>query len=93
MIRQGFEPDDAYVDAARHGEGLTSLQFRETKGATTREIESNVSGPATLRIEKRGNRFYMWVAGENEDLRFAGGSAWVLMRMPFYVGIGVCSSR
>ncbi len=91
MVRQNLEGDSAYVDAARHGDGLTSLQFRDGKGAVTREIESNVSGPARLRIEKQGDRFYLWIAGENEDLRFAGGSARVEMQAPFYVGIGVCA--
>lgn len=91
MIRQSLDGDAAYVDAARHGEGLTSLQYRDKKGAITREIESNVSGPATLRIEKIGNRFYMWIAGDKQELAFAGGSAWVEIRAPFYVGIGVCA--
>lgn len=91
MIRKSLDEDAAYVDAARHGEGLTSLQFRERKGGITREIEANVSGPASLRIEKRGNRFYMWIAKENEKPEFAGGSTWVEMRAPFYVGIGVCA--
>jgi TolB protein len=59
MIRQSLDGDSAYVDAARHGDGLTSLQFRDQKGAITREIESNVSGPARLRIEKQGDRFYL----------------------------------
>jgi TolB protein len=89
MIRQSLDTDSAYVDAARHGEGLTSLQFRDQKGATTREIESSVSGPEKLRIEKQGDRFYMWIAGENQDLQFAGGSAKVQIHAPFYVGIGV----
>src|SRR5687767_8985140 len=31
MIRQGLDADAAYVDVAVHGDGLTSLQFRETK--------------------------------------------------------------
>jgi TolB protein len=91
MIRQSLDSDAAYADAARHGEGLTSLQFREKKGGTTHEIESNISGPAKLRIEKLGDRFYMWVAGANEELQFSGGSGWVEMRDPFYVGIGVCA--
>jgi TolB protein len=91
MIRQSLDNDAAYVDAARHGDGLTSLQFRETKGATTHEIESNVSAPGTLRIEKRGNYFYLWIGADDGDLQFAGGSAWVEMRAPFYVGIGVCA--
>jgi hypothetical protein len=91
MIRQTLDQDSAYVDAARHGDGLTSLQFRDRKGAATREIESAVSGPSRLRIEKQGNRFYLWIANENENLQFAGGSAKVEIRAPFYVGVGVCA--
>jgi dipeptidyl aminopeptidase/acylaminoacyl peptidase len=91
MIRQSLDANSAYVDVARHGEGLTSLQFREKKGDITHEIESNVSGPAAMRIEKRGNLFYLWVGSDANNLDFAGGSAWVEMRPPFYVGIGVCS--
>jgi TolB protein len=91
MIRQSLDTDSAYVDVARHGEGLTSLQFRETPGAITREIESNMSGPARLRLEKQGNRFYWWIAGPNEKMQFAGGSAKVELHVPFYVGIGVCA--
>jgi hypothetical protein len=91
MIRQSLEGDSAYVDAARHGDGLTSLQYRDQKGAVTHEIESNVSGPSRLRIEKQGDRFYLWIAGENEDLHFAGGSARVEINAPFYVGIGMCA--
>jgi len=91
MIRQSLDQDSAYVDVARHGDGLTSLQFREQKGAATREVESAVSGPSRLRLEKQGNRFYVWVAGQNEELHFAGGSAKVEIHAPFYVGIGVCA--
>lgn len=91
MIRQSLDQDSAYVDAARHGDGLTSLQFRERKGAVTREIESAVSGPARLRIEKQGDRFYLWIASEHDNLQFAGGSAKVEITAPFYVGIGVCA--
>src|SRR5438105_4212472 len=43
LVRQGLESDSAYADAALHGDGLTSLQYRETKGARTYEIQSNAS--------------------------------------------------
>lgn len=89
MIRQSLDSDSAYVDAARHAEGLTSLQFRDEKGATTHEIEANVSAPEKLRIEKQGDRFYLWIAKDNQDLQFAGGSTKVEIHAPFYVGIGV----
>jgi TolB protein len=91
MIRQSLDPDAPYADVALHGNGLTSLQFRETTGAVTHEIESNVSAPERLRIEKRGETFTMWIGGADGDLRFAGGSTGVSLRGPFYVGIGVCA--
>jgi hypothetical protein len=91
MIRQSLDPDAAYADAALHGDGLTSLQFREEKGAVTHELESNVSAPRRLRIEKRGDSFYLWIGGEAGGFRFAGGSMRVPLHEPFYVGIGVCA--
>ena len=41
IIRQSLDSDSPYVDAALHGNGLTSLQFRETKGGITAEVEAN----------------------------------------------------
>ncbi|HEX4950331.1 MAG TPA: hypothetical protein VFZ34_26940, partial [Blastocatellia bacterium] len=55
IIRQSLDADSAYADAALHADGLTSLQYREVKGGPTREIQSNVKGPARLRIEKDGD--------------------------------------
>ncbi len=90
MIRQSLDDDSAYADIARHGDGLTSLQFREEKSGTTHEIESSLSAPQRLRIDKRGNSFYMWI-GNDERLEFAGGSTRVPLKSPFYVGMGVCA--
>jgi len=41
MFRQSLDADSAYVDVALHGNGLTALQFRDGKGAPTREVQSN----------------------------------------------------
>ncbi len=91
MIRQSLDADSAYADVAMHGSGLTSLQAREEKGATTREVQSAVSAPVRVRIARRGDYFYMWLAGPGEELRMAGGSMRVPLHEPFYAGIGVCS--
>ena len=40
MIRQSLDADSVYADLALHGSGLTSLQYRDLKGANTHEIES-----------------------------------------------------
>jgi TolB protein len=92
MIRQNLDDDSPYADVALHGEGLTSLQFRDAKGATTHEIESNLSAPKRLRIEKRGDFIYMSLgANTSEPLLNSGASIKLPMQAPFYVGIGICS--
>ena len=92
MIRQSLDADAPYADVALHGDGLTSLQFREAKGSTTHEIQSYVSAPRRLRIEKRGDFIYIFVADEaSEPLRPSGASIKLPLQGSFYVGIGVCS--
>jgi len=90
MIRQSLASDSVYADVARHGVGLTSLQWREKKGATTHEVQANINAPRRLRIEKRGDYFYMFL-GEGNDLKLAAGSPLIKLKAPFYVGLGVCS--
>lgn len=89
MIRQSLDSDAVYADAASHGEGLTSLQWREAKGGVTHEIESAETGPKRLRIEKRGDYVAMWIANPGEPLRPAGGAARVELSGDFYVGLAV----
>ena len=91
MIRQSLDADSAYADVARHGDGLTSLQARDEKGANTSEIQSVMKAPARVRIARRGGYVLAWVAGDGEELQFAGGSIRLPLHDPFYVGIGVCS--
>src|SRR5262245_6072163 len=62
VIRQSLDADSAYVDLALHGDGLTSLQFREARGAATHEVQANVSAPRRLRIEKMGQYALMYLA-------------------------------
>ena len=42
MIRQSLDGNSPAVDIARHGDGLTSLQFRDAAGADDHEVQSNV---------------------------------------------------
>jgi len=90
MVRQSLDADAVYLDVALHGNGLTSLQYRDAKGAATHEIQASVSAPRRLRIDKRGDTFYM-LLGEGTELHLAAGSPRIRLTEPFYVGIGVCS--
>src|SRR5660397_114428 len=49
IIRQSLDPGSAYADAAVHGDGLTSIQYREQQGEITREVQSNISAPNRVR--------------------------------------------
>lgn len=91
FIRESLEPNSPYVDIALHGDGLTSLQFREEKGGLTSQIETLLKSPKRVRIEKKGDHFYMFAADENGEFRFPGGSYWLKIKEPFYAGFGVCS--
>jgi hypothetical protein len=91
MIREGLEADAAYVDAAVHGDGLTSIQFRSAKGGQTQEVQANVPAPARVRIERQGDYARLYVAEAGQPLRFSGGAAHVAFSGPLYVGLGVCS--
>jgi sugar lactone lactonase YvrE len=95
IIRQSLDPDAAYADAALHGDGLTSLQYREVKGGPTREIQSNVKAPRRIQIEKRGDYVFMSIsapgAREGDAPQSAGGSFRIKLTEPFYVGLGVCA--
>jgi TolB protein len=90
MVRQSLEPGSAYADAALHGDGLTSLQFRPTDGAVTQELRSTVTAPLRIRIERRGEKFTMYAGKAGEDLKSIGPAS-VVLEDPVYVGLGVCS--
>jgi TolB protein len=91
MFRQNLDSDSVYADIARHGNGMTSLQFRTETGALTHEIQSNISAPHRLSIVKRGDYIYMSLAADADALHLAGGWLRVPIQGSFYVGIGVCS--
>jgi len=91
MLRQTLDTDSVYADVALHASGLTSLQFRDEKGALTREVRSSVTAPKRLRIVKRGDYVYMAVSDEGVEPHVAGGWLRIPLHGDFYVGLAVCS--
>ena len=91
VIRQSLEPDSAYADVALHGDGLTSLQFREAPGAATHEVQANVLAPGRLRIVKRGRYVTMFLGAAGGDLTYSGAAERIDFHEPFYIGLGVCA--
>jgi TolB protein len=91
LVRQSLDANSAYADVAVHGSGLTALQYRETTGDTTHEVQSDISAPARVRLEKRGDYISMWLAPTGGELKPAGGYVPVPFKGKFYVGLGVCA--
>jgi len=90
MVRSGFGPNDPYVDAAVHGNGLTALQYRTESGAPTQEVRSTATAPKALRFERHGNVYSLFVL--DADGKFQpSGTITVDLKGPLYVGLIVCS--
>ncbi|HSE18553.1 MAG TPA: hypothetical protein VLB46_15975 [Pyrinomonadaceae bacterium] len=89
MVRASLDADSPHAVAVVHGDGLTSLQFRRTKGAATEEIKSKLSGADVLQLERKGNTYKLSAArfGDvftNEEVSLDLGDE-------VYVGLFVCS--
>ncbi|HET6567531.1 MAG TPA: biopolymer transporter TolR, partial [Rhodothermales bacterium] len=61
-IRTSLDSSSAYVDAAVHGNGLTSLQFRRTPGGAAEEQQATVTGADVIQLARSGNTYTMSVA-------------------------------
>ena len=90
MVRSSLDSDSTHINAAVHGDGLTSLQFRRGKGGLTEEVRSSVKGADVIQLERKGDTYSMSVA------RF--GDAFVTQRVSdlnlgneVYAGLYVCS--
>src|SRR4029453_10734141 len=62
IARASQDADAPYVDAIVHGDGLTSLHFRPTKGAATEERQSTIKGADIIQLERRGKTYIMSAA-------------------------------
>ena len=65
--------------------------FRDVPGNITREIQSNISSPTKIGIQKQGDYISMSLAKNNGKLKSSGGICRLPFKEPFYVGLGVCS--
>jgi hypothetical protein len=91
MIRQSLDGSSPAVDVARHGDGLTSLQFRLVPGGDDHEVQTNIVAPQRVRLEKRGDFFYAFVGGKDGVMHPSGASIKLPLSGEFYVGLGVCA--
>jgi TolB protein len=90
IARTTLETDSPYADAVVHGDGLTSLQFRRTKGAETEEVRSAVTGAEVLQLERKGTTVTVSAARFGELFQTSQITDLALGE-EVYVGLFVCS--
>jgi Tol biopolymer transport system component len=90
IVRSTPDADSAYVDGVVHGDGLTSLQFRRTKGAITEEKQSTAKGVDVLQLERRGNSYIFSAAKFGEPFAVTE-IADVALGDDVLIGLALCS--
>lgn len=90
IVRSSLGPASKHVNAALHGDGLMSMQFRTGEGDSTRELQSTVKGPDIIQLERKGNRFIMSVARFGDTLS-RSQVADLALGDEIYAGLYVCA--
>lgn len=90
MVRQSLEGNSPLVSAMIHGDGLTSLQFRHTKGGDMEEKRSTIQGADIVQLQRKGSTYIMSVAHWGETF-VSEEVADPNMGNDVYVGLFICS--
>lgn len=91
MIRATRAADAPYVDAVVHGNGLVSLQYRETAGGDTKQVTASVEAAAVeLLLSRRGDVFTLLAGAPGTPLQEAA-SVRVALPGETEAGLALCS--
>lgn len=90
IVRSGLGSSSAHVNAAVHGDGLTSLQFRRAEGDSTEELKSKVQGAEVIQLERQGDTLIMSVARFGDEFTTTEVKN-IDLGDEVYVGLYVCA--
>ena len=90
MVRNSLNSDSPHVNATVHGDGLTALQYRSTRGGMTEELTAKAEAPDIIQLERRGDLFIMGAAVDGEEMSFVEISK-PEIRKEAFIGLYVCS--
>jgi hypothetical protein len=90
QVRSTLDSDSPHAGAVLHGDGMTSLQFRRTKGAVTEEVKSKMTAPDVIQLERKGDTYTMSVAHFGEPFTSEQISG-LALGDAVYVGLFVCA--
>ena len=90
IVKNNLDPNSKHVNATVHGDGLTSLQYRNEIGADTQEIISPIKGANVIQLERRDGTYIMSAAIYGQELTSVQLDS-VSLDNEVYVGLYVCS--
>ncbi|MDD4226632.1 MAG: biopolymer transporter TolR [Mariniphaga sp.] len=90
MIRNSKEEDAVYMDGVVHGDGLTSLQYREKSGGQTLEMATGKLAPEFIQVERKGDEFIFRFSKAGQPLVEAGRVK-LDMSSGIFAGMFICS--
>ena len=90
MIREKLDSGARYADAAIHGDGLTSLQYRDSENFDTKEIKAELKAPEVIQLERKGDTIIMRAAILGDPLTETGRIN-MSFKNPVFIGLFVCS--
>jgi hypothetical protein len=89
MVRKTLDGKSAHINAVVQRDGLTSLQYRKTDGATTEEVKSKTDHASIIQLERKGETYTMRMAKYGEP--FVVDSMKLALGDEVYVGLFVGS--
>jgi TolB protein len=90
MIRENLNPGSRYADAAVHGDGLTSLQYRAKENEITSEVKAGLTAPDVIQLERKGDTIIMRCAKSGDPFTETGRLS-IAFNAPVYAGLFICS--
>jgi regulation of enolase protein 1 (concanavalin A-like superfamily) len=92
MLRKSLDADSPFVGLTIHGDGMPSMQFRNTKGDTVNTVDFPVEGPGAwkLKLNRQGGTITVWAAKDGAPLRELGHTNYQT-GTPVMAGLGVSS--
>ncbi|MEI6677821.1 MAG: biopolymer transporter TolR [Mariniphaga sp.] len=90
MIRENLQAGARYADAAVHGAGLTSLQYRTSENGITSELKSLSDAPDLIQLERKGDTIIMRSAKSGNPFTETGRLP-IAFNAPVEAGLFICS--
>ncbi|ESQ93242.1 hypothetical protein ABAC460_00655 [Asticcacaulis sp. AC460] len=89
MLRQSLDAGSPYIDIMVHGDGLVSLQFRETQGGETHQVTANQKGATRVKLEYRNGYAWMSLSGADGQTRYVGGGVRLPLEGSYFAGLAL----